>query len=240
MRGTHSSLPKSKPWEKRYGSPMKVVEADSSVSAAALIAPTRRVKRSPRASWAAAVPAQASRAVASRAGAGWKRIGSGSRGRRGRHYAGACGPEPVSPAHRTCEGGPPYQGRPLPKTKAQVGTGPWRRRIDEVLCGCRGLRPGFSRQVPARGPCLASVVPQMVPRLYFCGSTGASAAVQPASAAPDRYRRVINSVAAARRQAVRAIAWQAMATLLTALACLWQGWKAGAAALVGGAAVLLG
>ena len=51
---------------------------------------------------------------------------------------------------------------------------------------------------------------------------------------------MINSVAAARRQAVRAIAWQAMATLLTALACLWQGWKAGAAALVGGAAVLLG
>lgn len=36
------------------------------------------------------------------------------------------------------------------------------------------------------------------------------------------------------------MAWQAVATLLTALACLWFGWKAGAAALVGGAAVLLG
>lgn len=51
---------------------------------------------------------------------------------------------------------------------------------------------------------------------------------------------MINSVAVGRRQAGRAIAWQAVATLLTALACLWWGWKAGAAALVGGAAVLLG
>jgi len=50
----------------------------------------------------------------------------------------------------------------------------------------------------------------------------------------------MNSVAAGRRQAGRAIAWQAAATLLTALACLWFGWKAGAAALVGGAAVLAG
>ncbi len=50
----------------------------------------------------------------------------------------------------------------------------------------------------------------------------------------------MNSVAAGRRQAGRAIAWQVVATLLTALACLWFGWKAGAAALVGGIAVLLG
>lgn len=50
----------------------------------------------------------------------------------------------------------------------------------------------------------------------------------------------MNSVAAGRRQAGRAIAWQAAATLLTAVAWLWSGWQAGAAALVGGTAVLLG
>ena len=36
------------------------------------------------------------------------------------------------------------------------------------------------------------------------------------------------------------MAWQVAATLLTALASLWFGWKSGAAALVGGAAVVLG
>ncbi|KAF1700410.1 hypothetical protein CSC68_11475 [Pseudoxanthomonas suwonensis] len=51
---------------------------------------------------------------------------------------------------------------------------------------------------------------------------------------------MMDSVAAGRRQAGRAIAWQAAVTLLTSLACLWFGWKAGAAALVGGTAVLLG
>ncbi|WP_372017960.1 hypothetical protein [Pseudoxanthomonas sp. 10H] len=50
---------------------------------------------------------------------------------------------------------------------------------------------------------------------------------------------MLNSVAAGRRQAGRAIAWQAGATLLVALACLWQGPRWSAAALVGGGAVVL-
>ncbi|UNK58426.1 hypothetical protein MNQ95_04835 [Pseudoxanthomonas daejeonensis] len=50
---------------------------------------------------------------------------------------------------------------------------------------------------------------------------------------------MLNSVAAGRRQAGRAIAWQAGATLLVALACLWQGVQSAVAALVGGGAVVL-
>ena len=50
---------------------------------------------------------------------------------------------------------------------------------------------------------------------------------------------MLNSVAAGRRQAGRAIAWQVGATLLVALACLWQGAQWAVAALVGGGAVLL-
>ncbi|KAF1691742.1 hypothetical protein CSC64_08220 [Pseudoxanthomonas koreensis] len=50
---------------------------------------------------------------------------------------------------------------------------------------------------------------------------------------------MLNSVAAGRRQAGRAIAWQVAVTLLVALACLWQGPRAAAAALVGGGAVVL-
>lgn len=50
---------------------------------------------------------------------------------------------------------------------------------------------------------------------------------------------MLNSVAAGRRQAGRAIAWQVGATLLVALACLWQGGRWPAAALVGGGAVVL-
>ena len=50
---------------------------------------------------------------------------------------------------------------------------------------------------------------------------------------------MLNSVAAGRRQAGRAIAWQVAATLLVALACLWQGPRWSVAALVGGGAVVL-
>ena len=50
---------------------------------------------------------------------------------------------------------------------------------------------------------------------------------------------MLNSVAAGRRQAGRAIALQVGATLLVALACLWQGPHWSAAALVGGGAVVL-
>ena len=50
---------------------------------------------------------------------------------------------------------------------------------------------------------------------------------------------MLNSVGAGRRQAGRAIAWQVGATLLVALACLWQGLAWSVAALVGGGAVVL-
>ena len=50
---------------------------------------------------------------------------------------------------------------------------------------------------------------------------------------------MLNSVAAGRRQAGRAIAWQVGAPLLVALACLWQGPHWSVAALVGGGAVVL-
>ena len=50
---------------------------------------------------------------------------------------------------------------------------------------------------------------------------------------------MLNSVAAGRRQAGRAIAWQVGATLLVALACLWQGPHWSVAARVGGGAVVL-
>ena len=50
---------------------------------------------------------------------------------------------------------------------------------------------------------------------------------------------MLNSVAAGRRQAGRAIAWQVGATLLVALACHWQGPHWSVAALVGGGAVVL-
>nr|WP_225540781.1 hypothetical protein [Xanthomonas sp. XNM01] len=49
----------------------------------------------------------------------------------------------------------------------------------------------------------------------------------------------MNSVAAGRRQAGRAIAWQVVATLLVALLCLTAGLRWSAAALVGGGAVTL-
>ena len=56
---------------------------------------------------------------------------------------------------------------------------------------------------------------------------------------PAGNHHVLNSVAAGRRQAGRAIAWQVGATLLVALACLWKGLHWSAAALVGGGAVVL-
>ncbi len=49
---------------------------------------------------------------------------------------------------------------------------------------------------------------------------------------------MLNSVAAGRRQAARAIALQVVATLLVALACLWQAPRWSVAALVGGGAVI--
>lgn len=50
---------------------------------------------------------------------------------------------------------------------------------------------------------------------------------------------MLNSVAAGRRQAGRAIAWQVVAAALVALACLVQGWRWSAAALFGGLVVVV-
>src|SRR5690606_7511574 len=125
---------------------MNVVAADSSVSALAFIAPIRRVKRSSRLSWAAAWPAQASRAAASKVGAVRSCIVSVACEWRGRNYACPSGPRAVSPAHRFGEG--------AERTKAPVGPGPWRRRIDEELRGCMGTtsRPaGSSRRTLPKG-----------------------------------------------------------------------------------------
>ena len=52
--------------------------------------------------------------------------------------------------------------------------------------------------------------------------------------------RVLNSAAAGRRLAQRAVALQAAATLATALACLLSGRSAALGALAGGAAMTLG
>jgi F0F1-type ATP synthase assembly protein I len=50
---------------------------------------------------------------------------------------------------------------------------------------------------------------------------------------------VLNSVAAGRRQTGRAIVWQVVAVVLVALACLWKGGNWFAAAMFGGATVVL-
>lgn len=51
---------------------------------------------------------------------------------------------------------------------------------------------------------------------------------------------MLNSAAAGRRLALRVVAFQALATLLTALACLTIGSRAALAALAGGGAMTLG
>jgi len=52
--------------------------------------------------------------------------------------------------------------------------------------------------------------------------------------------RVLNSAAAGRRLALRVVAFQAIAALATALACLFTGPRAALAALAGGGAMTLG
>lgn len=78
----------------------------------------------------------------------------------------------------------------------------------------------------------------MTPLLYFCGSTG-----------PFRRSRVLQtsesfevltSVEVGRRLAQRAIAWQAVAVAVTALAFLAKGADWALAAGLGGAAIALG
>lgn len=55
-----------------------------------------------------------------------------------------------------------------------------------------------------------------------------------------RVSRVLNSAAAGRRLALRAVAYQMVAVVLVALVFLVQGWSASLAALLGGASVALG
>lgn len=55
-----------------------------------------------------------------------------------------------------------------------------------------------------------------------------------------RVSRVLNSAAAGRRLALRAVAYQMVAVVLVALVFLVQGWSASLAALLGGASVVLG
>jgi len=56
----------------------------------------------------------------------------------------------------------------------------------------------------------------------------------------SRVFRVLNSAAAGRRLALRVVAFQATATLATALACLFSGPGAALAALAGGGSMTLG
>ena len=55
-----------------------------------------------------------------------------------------------------------------------------------------------------------------------------------------RVSLVLNSAAAGRRLALRAVAYQMAAVVLVALVFLVQGWSASLAALLGGASVVLG
>ena len=60
------------------------------------------------------------------------------------------------------------------------------------------------------------------------------------SLSTHRVSRVMNSAAAGRRLALRAMAYQMVAVLLVALVFLIQGVSAALAALLGGASVVLG
>ena len=85
---------------------------------------------------------------------------------------------------------------------------------------------------------LTPVVPLETALLYFCGSTGPFRR----SGGPSKSRDsdVLTSVAAGRRLAQRAIAWQAVAIAVTALAFLAKGATWSLAAVLGGAAIAVG
>ena len=101
-----------------------------------------------------------------------------------------------------------------------------------------GIRAVGWRDSPPTGPretCL-SRLPRKSSRCYtFAASQGGF--LPTSSTFPSH--RVSNSVAAGRRLAQRAIAWQAVATVLVALAFLVKGLPWSLAALVGGGAVTL-
>ncbi|RXR02047.1 ATP synthase I [Pseudoxanthomonas composti] len=101
------------------------------------------------------------------------------------------------------------------------------------LLSCRGK---FSQSDQTFVGCGAVCPPAIIPRL----GRGAISQASPSSTTPVRSLNVLNSVAASRRLAQRAIAWQAGATVLVALAFLVQGQASALAALVGGGALALG
>lgn len=78
----------------------------------------------------------------------------------------------------------------------------------------------------------------MAPLLYFCGSTGPFR--RPRVLQTVESFEVLTSVAVGRRLAQRAIAWQAVAVAVTALAFLAKGAGWALAAGLGGAAIALG
>ncbi len=78
----------------------------------------------------------------------------------------------------------------------------------------------------------------MTPLLYFCGSTGPFR--RPRVLQTVESFEVLTSVAVGRRLAQRAIAWQAVAVAVTALAFLAKGADWALAAGLGGAAIALG
>ena len=88
----------------------------------------------------------------------------------------------------------------------------------------------------AAGP--PPVVPSETALLYFCGSTGPF--LRSGGSSKSRESDVLTSVAAGRRLAQRAIAWQAVAIAVTALAFLAKGATWSLAAVLGGAAIAVG
>ena len=113
--------------------------------------------------------------------------------------------------------------------------------------GAKGLTP-MARESCAHARSLLAVAPGFSRLLYFCGSAGRFWCVSTnLTAAPYRCLddfsgsvRVLNSAAEGWRQALRVVAFQAVATLLAAAACLVLGPRAALAALVGGGAMALG
>lgn len=106
----------------------------------------------------------------------------------------------------------------------------------------------IGRAAPAcpRCPGTSAVAPQNPPLLYFCGFAGRfSMSVRRRIAVPPllaiyRVPRVLNSVAAGRRLARRAIAYQGVALCAASLVCLALGVESALAVLAGGGAVTLG
>ena len=81
------------------------------------------------------------------------------------------------------------------------------------------------------------VAPQNDPLLYFCGFVGP---FSPRSLPSPRNSRVLNSIAAGRRLALRTVTLQAAVTLVAALVALLYGREAALGMLSGGGTLALG